>query len=132
METVKKEEGLPEVLKIDDITSGRIDPDLIYNEIERLKLEINILRHDMSSFVKALAAIPEGSDQQQYYKTIAVGLKVIQESIKDYCTQYNKLLPIINLSQIKLGHEVEVIPQHNVSRIDKNSNNSKTKNFEKK
>lgn len=129
---MSKESELPEVLKIDDITSGKIEPDVIYGEIERLKLEINILRHDMSAFVKALADISEDSDQQEYYRTIAMRLKVVQESIKDYCTQYNKLLPIINLSQIKLGHEVEVIPQGNIMRLDKNNNTSKSNKFEKK
>ena len=126
---MSKEAEMPDVLKIDDITSGKIDPDLIYGEIERLKLEINILRHDMGMFTKALAAIPEGSGQQEYYRVIAVRLKVVQESIKDYCTQYNRLLPIINLSQIRLGHEVEVIPQNNVNRLDKNNNTSKTNKF---
>ncbi|EGV63971.1 hypothetical protein PSN45_003952 [Yamadazyma tenuis] len=102
----------PEGIKIDDITSGRIDPQLIYSEIDRLKYEINVLRNDMSVFIRALATIPEGSNQQDYYRSVAGKLKVVQNSIKEYCAQYNKLLPIINLSQIKLGHEVEVLPQN--------------------
>lgn len=116
-------------IKIDDITSGKIDAEVIYKEIERLKYEINILRHDMSLFTKTLAIIPEGSNQHDYYKNVAERLKTVQNSIRDYCTQYNKLLPIINLSQIKLGHEVEVIPQSNMSRIDKNVNASKSNKY---
>ncbi|CAK9441285.1 uncharacterized protein LODBEIA_P51540 [Lodderomyces beijingensis] len=98
---------LPNSIKIDDITSGRIDPKLIYEEIERLKAEINILRNDMSSFLKALATIPENGSQQEYYGTVILRLQTMQQSINEYCERYNKLLPIINLAQIKLGHEVE-------------------------
>lgn len=115
------ETQLPEVIKIDDITSGKIDPTVIYQEIERLKYEINILRNDMSLFIKSLATIPEGFNQQEYYKNVARRLQVLQNTIKEYCVQYNRLLPIINLSQIKLGHEVEVTPQQNSSKPDKNA-----------
>lgn len=101
---------LPEIIKIDDITSGKIEPSLIYDEIERLKVEINVLRNDMSSLVKSLATIPEGSSQGDYYRNVSEKLKVIQKSIKNYCNEYNRLLPIINLAQIKLGNEAEVIP----------------------
>lgn len=102
---------LPEVIKIDDITSGKIEPEVIYQEMDRLKSEINVLRNDMSSFLKTLATIPEGNGQQDYYRSISEKLKTLQFSIKDYCNQYNRLLPIINLAQIKLGHEVEIMPQ---------------------
>lgn len=105
--------NLPEVIRIDDISSEKIDPQLIYQELERLKVEINILRNDMSLFLKALATIPESRSQQEYYKIIVLRLHTVQASIKDYCVQYNRLLPIINLSQIKLGHEVEILPQTN-------------------
>ncbi|KAI3405552.2 hypothetical protein KGF56_001570 [Candida oxycetoniae] len=101
---------LPNSIKIDDITSGRIDPQLIYDEIERLKAEINILRNEMSMFLKALATIPETGSQQEYYETIIRRLQTVQQSIVQYCERYNKLLPIINLAQIKLGHEVEAPP----------------------
>lgn len=103
---------LPDLIKIDDITSGKIDPSLIFNELERLKVEINILRNDMSLLVKALATIPPDQSQQEYYRVVVLRLKSVQTSIKDYCAKYNKLLPIINLAQIKLGHEVEIIPQN--------------------
>lgn len=33
----KNENKLPDILKIDEITSGKVDPQLIYDEIERLK-----------------------------------------------------------------------------------------------
>lgn len=103
-------EKLPELIKIDDITSGKVDPKVINDELERLKVEINILRNDMTQFIKALATIPPNQSQQEYYQLVAHRLKTIQQSIKDYCVQYNKLLPIINLAQIKLGHEVESLP----------------------
>ncbi|CAI5759547.1 unnamed protein product [Candida verbasci] len=101
---------LPDSIKIDDITSGKIDPNLIYDEIERLKVEINILRNDMAMFLKALVSIKSNQSQQDYYLIIVSRLNIIQTSIKDYCEKYNKLLPIINLAQIKLGHEVEAPP----------------------
>lgn len=106
------ESKLPDIIKIDDISSGRIDPNLIYQELERLKVEINILRNDMSLLLKALATIPDNQSQQEYYKIIVLRLRTVQNSIKEYCVEYNKLLPIINLSQIKLGHEVEILPQN--------------------
>lgn len=111
MGTTSRDPRLPDVIKIDDIASGRIEPQLIYEELDRLKVEINILRNDMSLFIKALATIPENQSQQEYYKTAKARLKTVQASIEDYCTQYYKLLPIINLAQIKLGHEVEIVPQ---------------------
>lgn len=101
---------LPATIKIDDITSGRIEPEVIYAELERLKVEINILRHDMSIFVKTLASIPEGQTQLAYYANVESKLRVVQKSITDYYAQYVRLLPIINLAQIKLGHEVEIQP----------------------
>ncbi|KAK6455085.1 uncharacterized protein RJT20DRAFT_54720 [Scheffersomyces xylosifermentans] len=106
---------LPDLIKIDEITSGKIDPNLIFNELERLKVEINILRNDMSILIKALATIPQNQSQHEYYRVVVSRLKTVQTSIKDYCAKYNKLLPIINLAQIKLGHEVEIIPQHSGS-----------------
>lgn len=115
------ESKLPDIIKIDDISSGRIDPNLIYQELERLKVEINILRNDMSLFLKALATIPDNQSQQEYYKIIVLRLRTVQNSIKEYCVEYNKLLPIINLSQIKLGHEVEILPQNRT-----NASNQKT------
>ncbi|CAH2355292.1 hypothetical protein CLIB1423_24S00386 [[Candida] railenensis] len=101
---------LPATIKIDDITSGRIEPEVIYAELERLKVEINILRHDMSIFVKALASIPDGQTQSAYYANVESKLRIVQKSITDYYSQYVRLLPIINLAQIKLGHEVEIQP----------------------
>lgn len=110
---------LPDVIKIDDITSGKIEPTLIYNEISRLKIEINILRHDMSNLVKSFAHIPEGTSQTDYYNAIHDKLKIIQTNIREYCVQYNRLLPIINLAQIKLGNEVEVLPKKEIKKIKK-------------
>lgn len=100
---------LPDVIKIDDIASGKIDPEDIYAELDRLKAEINILRNDMAQFVRALAFIPDDTNQQQYYTAVSNRLITVQKAIKDYCAQYNRLLPVINLSQIRLGHEVEHI-----------------------
>ncbi|RLV88997.1 hypothetical protein JA1_005406 [Spathaspora sp. JA1] len=102
--------SLPDQIKIDDITTGKIDPQLIYAEIDRLKLEINILRNDMAQFVTALAVIPENQSQLEYFQIIHSRLTTVQQSIIEYCEKYNKLLPIINLAQIKLGHDVEAPP----------------------
>lgn len=99
---------LPDNIKIDDIASSKIDPETIYKELERLKVEVNILRTDMSLFVKALATVPESQSQQEYYNTLQTKLQTVRADIHEYCVQYNRLLPIINLAQIKLGHEVEV------------------------
>lgn len=115
---------LPDTIKIDDITSGKIDPQLIYDEIDRLKAEINILRNDMSLFLKALATIPSNQSQQEYYKLVVSRLKTVQISIKEYCEKYNKLLPIINLAQIKLGHEVEAPPQNKIKSETSTTNNT--------
>lgn len=114
--------SLPDVIKIDDIASGKIAPEDIYAELDRLKTEINILRNDMTQFVRALAHIPSDTNQQQYYATVSNRLRTVQKGIKDYCAQYNRLLPVINLSQIKLGHEVEQILQHD-RRLSANGNN---------
>lgn len=108
---------LPDSIRIDDIASGRVEPDLIFAELERLKVEISILRNDMSLFVQALATIPTNQSQQDYYKTVVLRLQSIKKSIHEYCEEYHKLLPIINLAQIKLGHEVEVVP--NASPVKK-------------
>lgn len=101
---------LPQVLKIDDITSGKIDPQAIYKELDRLKVEVNILRNDMSLFLRALASASPSQSQQEYRKLLAQRLEAVNVSIQDYCRQYNRLLPVINLAQIRLGHEVEVLP----------------------
>lgn len=106
---------LPEVIRIDDVTSGKIEPELIYKELERLKVEINLLRNDMALFVKALATAGSNQSQIEYYHIVASRLKAIQAGIKNYCGQYNKLLPIINLAQIRLGHEVEIVPPTGVT-----------------
>lgn len=98
---------LPDTIKIDDITSGRIKSEEIYAEIERLKMEINNLRQDMSMFINALASVQPGQNQLQYYQMVEERLKAVRSRIAEYYEQYSKLLPIINLSQIKLGHEVE-------------------------
>ncbi|EGW35582.1 uncharacterized protein SPAPADRAFT_58804 [Spathaspora passalidarum NRRL Y-27907] len=102
--------SLPDQIKIDDITTGKIDPQLIYAEIDRLKLEINILRNDMAQFIRALAKIPPEQSQSEYFQIVHSRLTAVQQSINDYCDKYNKLLPIINLAQIKLGHDVEAPP----------------------
>lgn len=99
--------ALPDVIKIDDIVSSKIDPQTIYNELDRLKVEVNILRNDMSLFVKALATIPENYSQQEYYNKLVAKLQTVRAGIDEYCAQYNRLLPIINLALIKLGQEVE-------------------------
>ena len=115
---------LPDLIKIDDITSGRIDPNLIYEEIEMLKAEINVLRNDMSSFLKALATIPEDGSRNEYYQNVIQRLQTVQNDIAEYCERYNKLLPIINLAQIKLGHEVEAPPSSAKKLIPSTSNNT--------
>lgn len=115
---------LPDIIKIDDITSGKIDPQLIYDEIDRLKAEINILRNDMSLFLKALATIPANQSQLEYYKLVVSRLKTVQASIREYCEKYNKLLPIINLAQIKQGHEVEAPPPNKVKSEASTTNNT--------
>lgn len=102
--------SLPDVLRIDDVSSGKIDPVLIFNELDRLKAEINLLRGDMASFVKAIATIPQGHSPTDYQREIYAQLKQLQQHIQSYCADYNKLLPIINLSQIRLGHDVEIAP----------------------
>lgn len=96
-----------EPIRIDDIASGKIDPQSIYDELDRLQTEVNILRNDMSMFVKALATIHPNQNQQEYYDRLALRLATVKQSIHDYCLQYNHLLPVINLAQIKLGNEVE-------------------------
>lgn len=115
---------LPESIKIDDITSGKIDANLIYDEIDRLKAEINILKNDMSLFLKALASIPPNQSQQEYYRIVILKLKTVQTSIKEYCDKYNKLLPIINLAQIKLGHDVEAPPPNTRNSRTPTANNT--------
>ncbi|KGR06828.1 hypothetical protein MG5_03846 [Candida albicans P57072] len=120
----KNENKLPDILKIDEITSGKIDPQLIYDEIERLKAEINTLRNDMSLFLKALATIPPNQSQTEYYKLVVSRLKKVQDSIDDYCEKYNKLLPIINLAQIKLGHDVEGPPPSKIKSETSTNNNT--------
>ncbi|KAM9930053.1 hypothetical protein OXX59_000812 [Metschnikowia pulcherrima] len=99
---------LPDPIKIDDITSGRIEPQAIHAELERLKSEINVLRSDMSAFLKALATVAEHQSQQSYYDGLVSKVNAMKSDISEFCAQYNRLLPIINLTQIKLGHEVEV------------------------
>lgn len=101
--------ALPETIKIDDIASGKIDPDTIYAELDRLKVEVNILRNDMSLLIKALGTIPENQNQQEYYNTLAQRVQTVKAAIKDYCVQYNRLLPILNLALIKLGQDVEIL-----------------------
>lgn len=96
-------------IKIDDIVSSKIDPETIFKELERLKVEVNILRNDMLLFLRALATIPDNQSQQEYYNTLTAKLNTVRASIHDYCTQYNRLLPVINLAQIKLGQEAEVL-----------------------
>lgn len=100
-------------IKIDDIASGKIDSKAIYDELERLKAEVNILRNDMSLFLKQLATIPEKHSQQEYQDALQQRLTQVQNTIKEYCVRYNRLLPIINLSQIKLGQEPETNPKAN-------------------
>lgn len=138
MSTTHRDPRLPDVIKIDDIASGKIEPNLIYNELDRLKVEINILRNDMSLFIKALATIPENQNEQEYYKVAVLRLKTVQSSIKEYCVQYYKLLPIINLAQIRLGHEVEIIPQNKTptlpnasAKFNTKSSSNKTNNSRK-
>lgn len=104
-------EKLPDVVTINDVTLGRVDANHVYNELENLKVEISILRNDMSAFLKALATIPNNMNQHEYYNVVLLRLQAIQSLIKDYCNHYNNFLPIINLSQVQLGREVEVLPQ---------------------
>ena len=48
----------------------------------------------------------------------------MQDSIDDYCEKYNKLLPIINLAQIKLGHDVEGPPPSKIKSETSTNNNT--------
>lgn len=101
--------ALPDTIKIEDITSGKIYPEAIYQELDRLKIEVNILRNDMSLFIKALATVTENQSQQEYYTVLVLRLQTVRDTIKDYCAQYNRLLPIVNLAQIKLGQDAETL-----------------------
>lgn len=102
--------SLPDIIKIDDVTSGKIDSAVLYSEIERLKVEVNVLRNDMSLFLRTLASPSPSQSQQEYYKQLTARLETVLASIHEYSQQYNRLLPVINLAQIRLGHEAEVIP----------------------
>lgn len=106
---------LPAAIRIDDIASSKVDPDTIYKELDRLKVEVNVLRNDMSLFVQALATIPENQSQQEYYNTLMEKLQTVKAGILEYCVQYNRLVPIINLAQIKLGHDIEGNSKGNAS-----------------
>ncbi|KAK6464510.1 hypothetical protein DFJ63DRAFT_71534 [Scheffersomyces coipomensis] len=121
---------LPDFIKIDDIMSGRIDPQLIYQELNRLKVELNILRNDMNNFLKVLIDIPTNANgdinEHEYFKIISSRLKTLKETINEYCLEYNRLLPIINLAQIKLGHEVEILPLPNNNKANSNTANGNT------
>ncbi|KAG7195208.1 uncharacterized protein KQ657_003734 [Scheffersomyces spartinae] len=81
----------------------------MYDELDRMKIQLNILRNDMLVFIQLLATIPSDLSQQQYFNSVKLRLFVVQQSIKEYCAQYNKLLPIINLAQIRLGNELEIV-----------------------
>lgn len=100
-------EILPGAYKIDDIMSGRVSPETLYSEIDTLKAEINLLRNGMSQFLKALATIPEGRGQQEYYAQLAEQTQHVKAAIKEYCAKYDRLVAIINLAQIKLGQDPE-------------------------
>lgn len=100
---------LPESIKIDDVASGRIEASVIYEELERLKLEINMLRNEISTFVKALVTISDDMSQQSYYDSIEQRIFSVREAISKYCVRYNRLIPVINLTQIKLGQNVEIL-----------------------
>lgn len=100
---------LPDLIKIDDIANGKVASEDIYAELHRLKMEVNILRNDMSLFIKALATIPDNQSQQEYHDNLVQKVHLVKKTIKEYCSQYNRLLPIINLTQIKLGQDVEIL-----------------------
>lgn len=102
-------EILPDAYKIDDIMSGRVAPETLYSEFDMLKAEINLLRNGMSQFLKALATIPEGRGQQEYYTQLAEQTQNLKVAIKEYCVKYNRLVAIINLAQIKLGQDPEPV-----------------------
>lgn len=91
--------------KIDDITLGRVAPETLYNEIDHLKTEINLLRNGMALFLKALASIGENQSQHEYYAALADETSNVKQAIKEYCVKYNRLVAIINLAQIKLGQD---------------------------
>lgn len=93
--------------KIDDITSGRVAPETLYAEIDQLKMEINLLRNEMSLFLQTLASISDNKSQHEYYALLVDQTKRVKSAIKEYCAKYNRLLAIINLAQIKLGQDAE-------------------------
>lgn len=99
--------NIPENVEIDDIVLMKMDSNLIFQEIDRLKLELNKLRDDFFFFIKELAVIPENQSQKHYFQTVELNFKSVQSSINNYCLQYNKFLPIINHVQLKLGNELE-------------------------
>ena len=115
MNVTNGHEKLPDVVNINDVTLGDIDANYVLNELENLKVEISILRNDMSAFLKALATIPNNTSQQEYYNVIILRLQAMQSLIKDYCVHYNKFLPVINFSQVQLGRDVEVLSQQHKS-----------------
>lgn len=115
MNVTNGHEKLPDVVNINDVTLGDIDANYVLNELENLKVEISILRNDMSAFLKALATIPNNTSQQEYYNVIILRLQAMQSLIKDYCVHYNKFLPVINFSQVQLGRDVEVLSQQHES-----------------
>lgn len=115
MNVTNGHEKLPDVVNINDVTLGDIDANYVLNELENLKVEISILRNDMSAFLKALATISNSTSQQEYYNVIILRLQAMQSLIKDYCVHYNKFLPVINFSQVQLGRDVEVLSQQHES-----------------
>lgn len=99
--------SLADSIKIDDIASGKVQTEYIYAELDRLKLEVNVLRNDLSLLLKALATIPEDQNQQEYFTGLTKRVQTVRHDIKEYCAKYNRLLPIINLAQINLGQDPE-------------------------
>lgn len=114
-----------EPYKIDDITSARVTPETLYSEIDQLKVEVNLLRNDMSQFLKALATVPENKSQHEYYAQVMEQTQSVKLAVKEYCAKYNRLAAIINLAQIKLGQDPDMarvgqsLPKRKRSTVNK-------------
>lgn len=97
-----------EICKIEDISSGRVPAEEVYQEMERLKTDISLLRTEMAQFLTALATVHENTSQHAYYAQLATRTAGVRAAIKDYCARYHRLLDVISYSQIKLNQEPEV------------------------
>lgn len=95
---------LPDVVRIEDIEEGRVEPQAVFDELDALKAEINGLRNAMAQFVTALATVPKGQSQHHYYELVVKKLKNLQAAIAEYLRQYQRLVPLITVAEQRLGN----------------------------